>query len=186
MSPHTLNRRLSQYALSQLDHHLLPFLLVIGIAGACSHTQPPAVAAPAHPAPVAVERQRPAPPAPPPPAAEPTDNGKSNKELAVYFDFDSALLRDDARPILQKVAGMARNTQSGKVRIEGNCDEVGTIEYNLALGEHRAIQAKDYLTRLGVPAGHIKTVSYGSQHPKDPGHDDQAHAQNRRDDFILR
>ncbi len=115
-------------------------------------------------------------PAPPPPAAEPTDNSKSNKELAVYFDFDSALLRDDARPILQKVAGMAKNTRNGSVRIEGNCDEVGTVEYNLALGEHRAIQAKDYLTRLGVPPAHIKTVSYGSQHPKAPGHDDQAHA----------
>jgi peptidoglycan-associated lipoprotein len=186
MSPQTLNRRLSQYALSQLDHHLVPVLLAIGIAGACSHTQTPEVAAPAHPQAVAVERPRPAPPAPPPPAAEPTDDPKPSKELAVYFDFDSALLRDDARPILQKVAGMAKNRRSGSVRIEGNCDEVGTVEYNLALGEHRAIQAKDYLTRLGVPAGHIQTVSYGSQHPKDPGHDDQAHAQNRRDDFILR
>lgn len=186
MSPQPVNRRLTQYALSHLDHHLLPVLLVVGIAGACSHTQNTEAAAPAHPTPVAVERPRPAPPAPSPPADEPTDNTKSNKELAVYFDFDSALLRDDARPILQKVAGMARNTRAGNVRIEGNCDEVGTVEYNLALGEHRAIQAKDYLTKLGVPPGHIKTVSYGAQHPKDPGHDDQAHAQNRRDDLILR
>src|SRR4051812_40073552 len=186
MSLQTSNHRLRQSALSQLDHHLLPILLVVGIAGACSHTQPPEAAAPARPAPIAIERARPAPPAPPPPAAEPADNTKSNKELAVYFDFDSALLRDDARPILQKVAGMAKNTHNGSVRIEGNCDEVGTVEYNLALGEHRAIQAKDYLTKLGVPAGHIKTVSYGSQHPKDPGHDDSAHAENRRDDFIVK
>ena len=158
-------------------------LLVIGVAGACSHTQNPEAA----PAPAVVAMQQPArrapPPPPPEPAAAPVDNGKSNKELAVYFDFDSALLRDDARPVLQKVAAIARNRD---LRIEGNCDEVGTVEYNLALGEHRAIQAKDYLTKLGIPAGHIKTVSYGSQHPKANGHDDSAHAENRRDDFIVR
>ena len=110
MSPHPSNRRLSQYVLSQLDHHLLPVLLVIGVAGACSHTQTPE--APRRPtAAVAVERRRAAPPPPPPPepAAAPVDNGKSNKELAVYFDFDSALLRDDARPVLQKVAAIAKN-----------------------------------------------------------------------------
>jgi peptidoglycan-associated lipoprotein len=183
MSSHRSDRRLSQYLFSQLDHHLLPVLLVIGVAGACSHTQA-TEAPPAHPA-VAVEQptRRPPPPPPPEPAAAPVENTKSSKELAVYFDFDSALLRDDARPVLQKVAAVAKNRA---LRIEGNCDEVGTVEYNLALGEHRAIQAKDYLTRLGIPAGRIKTVSYGSQHPKDPGHDDQAHAENRRDDFIVR
>jgi peptidoglycan-associated lipoprotein len=184
MSPHPLNRRVSQSVLSQLDHHLWPVLIMIGVAGACSHTQPEA-AAPAHPT-VAAEQpaRRPPPPPEPEAAAAPVDTGKS-KELAVYFDFDSSLLRDDARPVLQNVAVMAKNHGKG-VRIEGNCDEVGTVEYNLALGEHRAIQAKDYLTRLGIPAGRIKTVSYGSQHPKDPGHDDSAHAENRRDDFILK
>jgi peptidoglycan-associated lipoprotein len=183
MSSHRSDRRLSQYLFSQLDHHLLPVLLVIGVAGACSHTQA-TEAPPAHPA-VAVEQppRRPPPPPPPEPAAAPVENTKSSKELAVYFDFDSALLRDDARPVLQKVAAVAKNRA---LRIEGNCDEVGTVEYNLALGEHRAIQAKDYLTKLGVPPARIKTVSYGSQHPKDPGHDDQAHAENRRDDLILR
>jgi peptidoglycan-associated lipoprotein len=184
MSSHPSHHRVSQYSPSQLDQNLIPVLLVIGVAGACSHTQNPE-AAPAPPAVVAMQqRARRAPPPPPPePAAAPVDNGKSNKQLAVYFDFDSALLRDDARPVLQKVAAVARNRD---LRIEGNCDEVGTVEYNLALGEHRAIQAKDYLTKLGIPAGHIKTVSYGSQHPKASGHDDSAHAENRRDDFIVR
>jgi peptidoglycan-associated lipoprotein len=182
MSSHPSHRRSSRYLLSQLDRNLIPALLVIGVAGACSHTQTPDPT----PAPPVVATQQPArrpPPPAPEPAAAPPDDSKSNKELAVYFDFDSALLRDDARPVLQKVAAMAKNRS---LRIEGNCDEVGTVEYNLALGEHRAIQAKDYLTKLGVPAGRIKTVSYGSQHPKDPGHDDSAHAQNRRDDFILK
>jgi peptidoglycan-associated lipoprotein len=180
-----MNRRLPQYALLQLDHHLWPALLVIGIASACSHTQNTEAAAPTHLT-VAAEPPPRRPPLPAPePAAAPVDNSKSSKELAVYFDFDSSLLRDDARPILQDVAVLA-NKRGKSVRIEGNCDEVGTVEYNLALGEHRAIQAKDYLTRLGVPVGHIKTVSYGAQHPKAPGHDDQAHAENRRDDLILK
>src|SRR5581483_9078207 len=100
MSPQTTKRRLSQYVLFELDHHLWPMLLVIGVAGACSHTEA-AAPAPARPT-VAAEQpaRRPPPPAPEPePAAAPVDNGKS-KELAVYFDFDSALLRDDARPVL--------------------------------------------------------------------------------------
>jgi peptidoglycan-associated lipoprotein len=86
--------------------------------------------------------------------------------------------------VLQKVASVAQSRKA-TVRIEGNCDELGTVEYNLALGEHRAIQAKDYLTKLGVPPKRIKTVSYGSQRPKADGHDEQAHAENRRDDFIV-
>ena len=119
------------------------------------------------------------------PTAKAAETGKGDKELAVFFDFDSALLREDARPVLQKVAGVAQAHHQATVRIEGNCDEVGTVEYNLALGEHRAIQAKDYLTKLGVPPTRIKTVSYGSQRPKASGHDEQAHAQNRRDDLIV-
>jgi len=190
MSPHSsnrLNRRVSQYVLTQLDHHLWSMLLVIGVAGACSHTQTEAPA-PAHPTVAAEPPARRPPERGPEPAAAAVaqvDDSKANKELAVYFDFDSALLRDDARPVLQKVAVLAQD-RGTSVRIEGNCDEVGTVEYNLALGEHRALQAREYLTRLGIPAAHIKTVSYGSQHPKAPGHDDEAHAENRRDDFILK
>ena len=167
-----------------IAHRLFPALLIIGVAGGCSHQQPPKTAA-LPPQVLAV--------APPPasavkhalPPAPPADTGKGDKELAVFFDFDSALLRDDARPVLQKVAGVAQSHKA-TVLVEGNCDEVGTVEYNLALGEHRAIQAKDYLTKLGVPPSRIKTISYGSQRPKVVGHDEQAHAQNRRDDFIVR
>lgn len=162
-----------------------PAVLAIGIAGGCSHAQKPEAATVATPMVAAAPPARRAPPPPPPLVADNSGDSKGNKELAVFFDFDSALLRDDARPVLQKVAVLARKRDES-VRIEGNCDELGTVEYNLALGEHRAIQAKDYLTRLGVSPAHIKTVSYGSQHPKASGHDDQARAENRRDDFILR
>jgi len=150
----------------------------------CSHEQPPPTAKPhasaPAPRPPVAQASEPA-PSPPPEVA---DSGKDNKE-AVYFDFDSSLLRDDARPVLQKVATIARK-RDASVRIEGNCDEVGTVEYNLALGEQRARQAKDYLVHMGVPAKKIETISFGSGRPKAEGHDDTARAENRRDDLILR
>jgi peptidoglycan-associated lipoprotein len=165
---------------------LFPALLAVGVAGSCSHQQSTKTAALPTPLVAAAPRMASTSTRTPPPlpAVAPGDAGKGDKELAVFFDFDSALLRDDARPVLQKVAGVAQSGQA-TVRIEGNCDEVGTVEYNLALGEHRALGAKDYLTRLGVPPSRIKTVSYGSQRPRVTGHDEQAHAQNRRDDFIV-
>jgi peptidoglycan-associated lipoprotein len=119
------------------------------------------------------------------PAEEPAEAPKQKEDLAVYFDFDSSLIKDDARPVLQKVADSVRQ-QKASLEIEGNCDELGTVEYNLALGEERARAAKSYLVHLGVPANRIGTVSYGSQRPKYPGHDDDAHARNRRDDLVVR
>ncbi len=102
---------------------------------------------------------------------------------AIYFDFDSALLRNDARPELQKVAQEAKRAKA--IRIEGNCDERGTTEFNLALGDARARSAATYLERLGVRKNKIATVSYGSERPKVPGHDESAWSQNRRDDFRI-
>jgi peptidoglycan-associated lipoprotein len=160
--------------------------IAVPFAG-CSHEQPPPPSRPpataaARPSPVVHASAPEAPPAAP--AAEAFDAGKKDKE-EVFFDFDSALLRDEARPVLQKVATLAQQ-RAAAVRIEGNCDEVGTTEYNLALGEHRARQAKDYLVKLGVPPSKIDTVSYGAERPKADGHDEGARAQNRRDDLILR
>lgn len=119
----------------------------------------------------------------PPPAT--VDTPKRKEGDAIFFDFDSALVRDDARPVLQKVAETLHKQPAG-LRIEGNCDEVGTVEYNIALGEQRARAAKEYLVHLGVPSEKIATISYGAQRPKDPGHDDTSHAQNRRDDLVVR
>jgi peptidoglycan-associated lipoprotein len=155
------------------------------LATACSHQQKVATATPPAQADAGRTKARPAPraAAAPTPAA-PVASGPRNQEDSIYFDFDSAVLRDDARPVLQKVAGTAR-TREANLRVEGNCDELGTVEYNLALGEHRARAARDYLVNMGVPADRIATVSYGSQHPRDPGHDEQAHAKNRRDDLEL-
>jgi peptidoglycan-associated lipoprotein len=166
-------------------------LLCAGAAAACSHPQKSAGSALATPSRATSAAARPgrAGAQGPPPASErdlAIDTGKGDKEeRVVFFDFDSALLRDDARPVLQKVAEVARQREA-KVRVEGNCDELGTTEYNLALGEHRAIEAKDYLVHLGVPPARIETISFGSQRPKAPGHDEQAHAENRRDDLIVK
>ena len=162
----------------------IAFVALAASVGACSHEQKPAantaaarvVALPASPA-----------PAPPPPPSEPVADAPKNKEGgdAIYFDFDSATLREDARPVLQTLGETLRASMRS-VRIEGNCDEVGTVEYNMALGEHRARAAREYLVHMGVRGDRIATISYGSQHPKYPGHDDEAHAKNRRDDLVVR
>lgn len=103
---------------------------------------------------------------------------------AIFFDFDSSLVRADARPVLQKVETELEGGAS--LEVEGNCDETGTTEYNLALGEARARSAKEYLVRLGVPANRIAIASWGSQRPKYDGHDEAARAKNRRDDLLIR
>jgi peptidoglycan-associated lipoprotein len=160
--------------------------LAFVMAGAgigCSHQQkiettPPPVVA-----------QRTPPPARPRPApvdtTEIVEAPKPKEGDAIFFDFDSALVKEEGRTILQAVAKQVRRT-TASLEIEGNCDELGTVEYNLALGEHRARAAKDYLVHLGVPSNRIATVSFGSQRPKYPGHDDDARAKNRRDDFVVR
>jgi peptidoglycan-associated lipoprotein len=171
---------------------LVPQLMLLGVAlavpGGCSHDQPPAAETPLAltrgPASEARAAARAARPSPshshsqePPPASD---------DPAIFFDFDSAELRDEAAPALQQVADRVRARQDAKVRVEGNCDPLGTTEYNLALGEHRARAAKDYLIRLGIRPERIATVSYGAERPKYPGLNDDARAKNRRDDLVIR
>jgi peptidoglycan-associated lipoprotein len=174
--------------MSQPSFKLARFVVVAvgaaAFAASCSHQQkvdPPApVVAQAAPE-LGRSRSAPAPARPTPVVA-----AKESEDRAIFFDFGSALLRDDARPVLQKVASELHGTDKEAVEVDGNCDELGTTEYNLALGDHRARAAKEYLVHLGVPSGRIKTVSYGSQRPKFPGHDDDSRAKNRRDDFVMR
>jgi peptidoglycan-associated lipoprotein len=108
------------------------------------------------------------------------------KPLAnIYFDYDKALIRDDAKPVLETNANWLKKFQTVKILIEGHCDERGTEEYNLALGEKRAKAALDYLVMLGVPADRMKTISYGKSQPIDPGHNEAAWQKNRRDQFTI-
>jgi len=103
----------------------------------------------------------------------------------IYFDFDSYKLSGTARSDLVKNAKLLKKDSVGKVRIEGNCDERGSDEYNLALGENRAKVAMQYLVTLGITAERLSVISYGKEKPADPGHDEAAWARNRRDEFTV-
>ncbi len=103
----------------------------------------------------------------------------------VYFDYDKADLRQDALDVLKKNADWMRAHGQYQVRVEGNCDERGTTEYNLALGDKRASAVKDYLVKAGVPASRLETISYGEEHPADSGNSEGSWAKNRRADFTI-
>jgi peptidoglycan-associated lipoprotein len=116
----------------------------------------------------------------------PATTDKLQKALeTVYFEFDSSTLSDAARQALAKNSAVMKKNPQARIRVEGHCDERGSDEYNLALGERRAQTAVRYLTTLGVPADRLSTISYGKEKPADPGHDDNAWAKNRRDEFIV-
>jgi peptidoglycan-associated lipoprotein len=103
----------------------------------------------------------------------------------VYFDFDKYTIKDDMKPTLQKNADWLMKHPTVEISVGGHCDERGTEEYNMALGEKRAAAAKNYLVNLGVPAEKVKIVSYGKTQPLVKGVDDDSHAKNRRDEFII-
>lgn len=108
------------------------------------------------------------------------------KPLAnIYFDYDKALIREDAKPVLEANANWLNKFKTIKILIEGHCDERGTEEYNMALGEKRAKAAMDYLASLGISAGRIRIISYGKSQPADPGHSEAAWQKNRRDQFTV-
>ena len=103
----------------------------------------------------------------------------------IYFDFDSAGLSEAARSTLANNSTALMKESSVKIRIEGNCDERGSAEYNLALGERRAKAAKQYLVTLGVASGRLSTISYGKEKPASQGDDESAWRKNRRDEFVV-
>ena len=117
-------------------------------------------------------------------AANPlTDPKNILSKRSVYFDFDSNVVKDEFRPVVQAHARYMVDRKDAKIRVEGNCDERGSREYNLALGQRRAEAVKRVMTVLGVQEGRIETVSFGEEKPAAAGHDEAAWAQNRRDDI---
>lgn len=143
-------------------------------------------------------RPKPAPDTPPPTASQPADPGAGavgqgatapvpgsiqdfvvNVGDRVYFDFDAYQVRTDAFPILDGQASWLQRYPNVRVRIEGNADERGTREYNLALGARRSNSIRDYLVSRGVSAARIETVSYGKERPIDPGASEEAYQRNR-------
>jgi peptidoglycan-associated lipoprotein len=102
-----------------------------------------------------------------------------------FFDYDKAELRADARDVLAANATWLKSHPTVAFTIEGHCDERGTAQYNLALGDRRANSAKEYLVSLGIDSGRIKTVSYGKERPFATQHDEEAWAKNRRAHFVV-
>lgn len=136
------------------------------------------------PAPAPAPAAKPAPAAPAPAPAAKLEVPAFMTER-VFFDFDKSALKMEAQSLLKKKADWMKANPSAKLLVEGNCDERGTAEYNLALGERRADAAKKFLVDLGIDAKRISTISYGEERPLDPRHNDAAWAKNRNDGFVV-
>lgn len=109
----------------------------------------------------------------------------SSEELqTVYFDFDSYRISSAGREAVSANASWLKANSSATVQIEGHCDERGTTEYNLALGDRRANAVRDALVRAGIARNRLSTISYGEERPADPGHDEAAWSRNRRGQFV--
>jgi peptidoglycan-associated lipoprotein len=180
-------------------------LLLASLGAACGGNNPPIVrpTPPEPPSTAAGGSGGARPPAPPEPVVEPPvatapvirDEGISSGSLdeinrnsplrPVYYDLDSSELNAEGRRVLDANAAVMRQNGTWTVTIEGHCDERGTAEYNLALGERRALAARAYLVSVGLPSDRIRTVSYGKEFPFDPGRDEAAFAKNRRAHFVV-
>ena len=174
---------------------------VIAVSTACAKKAPVAAPPPPPPPVSTPPPPPPPPPTPPPPPPAPVqkalteDEVFSRKTLAelnaekplqdVYFDYDKADLRDQARVALQKNAEWLKRWTGTRIFIEGHCDARGTAEYNLALGDKRASAARTYLLSLGIPADRIQTVSKGKESPFCTEEAESCWSQNRRGHFIL-
>jgi len=118
-------------------------------------------------------------------APTPVEGRTSAPFVPVYFDFDRSEIRPDQVAAIEANAEVLKANPDISIRIEGNCDERGTNEYNMALGERRAQSAKRYLENLGIDPSRMTTISYGEERPINHGHDELAWSQNRRDDFVI-
>jgi peptidoglycan-associated lipoprotein len=103
----------------------------------------------------------------------------------IHFDFDKYDIRPEDVAILRENAALLKKYPTIKIQIEGHCDERGTIEYNLALGERRATSTKNYLVSLGISADRVSTITFGKEKPLDPGHHEEAWAKNRRAHTVI-
>jgi peptidoglycan-associated lipoprotein len=172
-------------------------------AAACGKKSPPVARPMPPPPPVSSTNPTGRTPAPPEPAREPVsvptepmrddaiasasldDLNKNSLLKPVYFELDSSELSAANQKTLDENAALLKRYPSWAVTIEGHCDERGTAEYNLALGERRAGTARTYLVSLGIAADRLRTVSYGREFPFDPGHDEAAFSKNRRAHFVI-
>jgi peptidoglycan-associated lipoprotein len=190
---------------SAAQRGVLAVLVVLAIAvAACGKKTPPiARAVPPPPATAGATTAATRPPAAPEPVADPTvvppepvredsiasasldDLNRNSPIKPVFFLYDSSEITSEARGVLDANATALKKYPSWTITIEGHSDERGTAEYNLALGERRAVAARAYLVSLGIPAERLRTVSYGKEFPFDPGHDEESWWKNRRAHFVI-
>ncbi len=167
--------------------------LLVTLTAACSTTAPPAPPPPPPPQ-KAPEAPPPAPP-PPPPKAEPVAPAESPMQMfermraglvnrSVYFDFDRSAIKPDQLAAITDNAKLASTYSNDFVTLQGNCDERGSREYNLALGQRRADAVKQRLLLIGIPESRIETVSFGKEKPRETCHQERCWAENRRADFV--
>lgn len=186
----------------QRRHALLIAVMALALVGACAKKKPP-VARPTTPPPASSVPGTSRPPAPPEPVQEPqpipaepiaadtlsgTDIDTINRNSPfqpVFFGYDQDVVEAAAQQALNGNAEMMKKYPTWVVTIEGHSDERGTAEYNLALGERRAVAARNYLVSLGIPADRLRTVSYGKEFPFEPGHDEGSWSKNRRAHFVV-
>jgi peptidoglycan-associated lipoprotein len=179
-------------------------VVLAGVLAACS-SAPPKVEEPAKVEEVKVVPEAPKPvAATPPPAVEtvapaqpleevkkeedggypPKDQGGALGKRSIFYAFDAFAVADEYKPVAEAHAGFLSHHRKAKVTLQGNCDERGSREYNLALGARRAEGVKNLLSLSGAGSDQIEVVSFGKEKPKAAGHDDEAWAQNRRVDFV--
>ena len=176
-------------------------IAMILVSGACSGNPPPEAEPTPPPAPI---EQPPAPVAPPPQVEPPMaiqpepmleeepllvksldDLNRESPLVPVFFAYDSSEIGSDAQSDLQRNATTLRQQSNWVITIEGHCDERGTAEYNLALGDRRALAARDYLITLGISGDRLRTVSYGKEFPFAPGQDEEVWQLNRRAHLVI-
>jgi peptidoglycan-associated lipoprotein len=155
---------------------LMGLAVTILVAGCCQmETIPPVVEQPPPP-------PEPTPPPPPPP---PPPEVKEIRLEPIHFDYNRFDLRPGDVEIMKRNLATLQENPGTIVKVEGHCDERGTVEYNLALGEKRAKAAMDFLVKMGVDASRLSIVSYGKEKSVDPGHDESAWWKNRRAEFVI-
>ena len=176
--------------------------IVLATASACAKKTPP-VARPTTPPPTSGTDPANRPPAPPTPVTEPQpvpiepsaadelasrdldEINKNSPFQPLFFGLDQADVSPEGQQVLNTNAEIMKKYPTWVITIEGHADERGTAEYNLALGERRALAARNYLVSLGIPADRLRTVSYGNEFPFDPGHTEEAWSKNRRAHFVV-
>jgi peptidoglycan-associated lipoprotein len=114
-----------------------------------------------------------------------SDSGKAMGLQSIRFGYDAYLLSDEAKGVLKANAQILKDKPSAKIQVEGHCDQRGGIQYNIALGEKRANAVRKFLADQGVKADRISTISMGKEKPIDPGNTEEAHAKNRRANFVV-